>query len=200
MEFSELLPAKEQHVTRLTKLLQSLCEDEKAVQEALLQIVRESEMLESDVAMRVGGARREIRALIDSLQKSSTLLEFNHPLALQALCAAWRHPIGVAKSQIAELIDAANAALALLEDNQPDYGRRDFAYQIAKILQNMLEIRPVVSQCHPDIINGKRGGAAYERVLRESMRLAGIMPPTDLRDLMRTGLRLLNGDARGDQV
>ena len=97
MEFSELLPAKEQHVTRLTKLLQSLCEDEKAVQEALLQIVRESEMLESDVAMRVGGARREIRALIDSLQKSylpcwnsTTLLLSRHCAQPGDIRYAWR--------------------------------------------------------------------------------------------------------------
>ena len=200
MEFSELLPAREQDVTRLTRLLQSLCQDENAVQEALLQIVRESEMLESEVSMTMGESRNEIRRLIASLEKASACLEFNHPLALQAFCNEWGQSIGAAKQLIAEICNAASTALASLENNQPDYGRRVFAYQVAKTLQNTLKIRPVVSQCHPDIINGKRGGAAYERVLRESLKLAGIKPPNDLRDLMQEGVRLLDTDARGNQL
>lgn len=156
-------------------------------------------MLESEASMTMGETRNELRGLIKALQVASDRLEFNQPLALQAFCKELNQPIGTARQQIAEICNAASTALASLENNQPNYGRRDFAYQIAKILQNALKIRPVVSQCHPDIINGKRGGAAYERLLREALRLAGIEPPKDLRDLMQEGVRLLDGDARGDQ-
>lgn len=200
MEFSELLPARAQDVTRLTKLLQSLCSDEKAVQEALRLIVQESEMLESEASMTMGETRNELRGLIKALQLASDRLEFNQPLALQAFCSEWNHPIGAARQQIAEICNAASTALASLENNQPDYGRRVFAYRIAKILQDTLGITPTATHYDPSIITGVKGGAAYDRVLRRSLRLAKIKPPEDLRDLMRAGLRLLDGDARGDQV
>ena len=200
MEFSELLPAKEQHVTRLTKLLHSLCEDEKAVQEALLQIVRESEMIESEASMTMGESRHEIRRLIASLEKASACLEFNHPVALQAFCNEWGQPIGAAKQQIAEICNAASNSLASLESNHPDYGRRVFAYRIALILRDTLRIKPTATHYDPSVITGIKGGAAYDRVLRRALRLAKIKPAKDLRDLMQEGLRLLNSDARGDQI
>ena len=141
MEFSKLLPAREQDVTRLTKLLQSLCSDEKAVQEALRLIVQESEMLESEASMTMGETRNELQGLIKALQVASDRLEFNQPLALQAFCNEWIQPIGAAKQQIDEICNAASTALASLENNQPDYGRRVFAYRIAKILQDTLGIK-----------------------------------------------------------
>ena len=200
MEFSELLPPREQDVTRLSRLLQSLCSDENAVQEALSQIMRESEMLESEASMAMGETRHELRGLIKALNAASFRLEFNHPLALQTFCDEWNQPIGAAKQQISEMCNAATRALASLENNQPDYGRREFAYRIAKILQDTLGIKPTATHYEPSVIKGVKGGAAYARVLKVSMRLAKVTPPKDLRDLMRAGLSLLNSDARGDQV
>lgn len=134
-------------------------------------------MLESEASMTLGETRNELRGLIKALQVASDRLEFNQPLALQAFCNEWIQPIGAAKQQIDEICHAAATALASLENNQPDYGRRVFAYRIAKILQDTLGIKPTATHYDPSIIKGVKGGAAYDRVLRRSLKLAKIKPP-----------------------
>ncbi len=199
MAINELSPPHiDKDLTELTRLLQSLCDDEEAVTTALRQIQEEVDLLMLDASMKLGGARHELKDLIQAFEKVSRRLSFEQLLALQAFCTAWGKPVGKANSLIYEMSTAATKALDSLEINAPDYRRHLFAARIADILKNTLNIMPALTRDDPDIINGKQGGAAYARVLRESLKLAEIEPGNDLRRLMRQGLQLLNGDLRGD--
>lgn len=205
---NEVLPAHTgKDLTGLTQLPWSLCDDKESVNEALRKIQEEAELLATDASMRVGDARHEL----PSLQKLTEQLQFEHPLALQVFCSVWKKPIGTATRSIEEMITIAGAALEILNPgstesensrayvNSIKYGRHIFSYQIARILRDTLNIEPTLTRDDPDIITGERKGAAYARVLREALWLAGIEPANDLLELMRHGLRLLNCDPRGDR-
>ena len=62
------------------------------------------------------------------------------------------------------------------------------AGEVARILQDVIGIAPALTR-PTEMITGVRKGAAYDKLLRQILQLAGTEPTSDLYDLMKSGLK-----------
>lgn len=137
----------------------------------------------------VAEARRQLGALGKSLRRAETALEKMPIEALSSFRGAYGYPIGKLKTELARSAPAAEDALRALDDvpdKERDHHKAVLAIQVAVIFRDILQIKPAATLDTHDV-TGKRGGAAYARVLRKTFEVAGV-PLVDIGTLIKAGL------------
>ena len=100
---------------------------------------------------------------------------------------------------IAQVYQSIEPALAALSDqpNKPnDHHLTVWAYEVALVLRDVLEVRPASTRVSNPLVTGTRGGAAYGRLLAASLPLV-VVQHVDVDRLIAAGLKLLK-DPAGD--
>lgn len=140
-------------------------------------------------------ARASVAALHKHLVKAQEQLA-NLPLgARAAIGQATNAPLGKMRSDIEQVRQAVENALAELTA-QPnkiaDAARNVLAYQVAVVFRDILNVKPTFTsekQLTPNMSTA-RGGATYARVLRATLKAAGVTM-YDAGPLITAGQRLL---------
>lgn len=155
------------------------------------------------LAPAVSLQRRELRELERSLEKTVSLVNNLSPQTLNAYCnSSWQitslGEIGIPLRKALEVVQHAIKLANELENKPADTARNFLAYEVAKIMDKRLIFNPAATR---DItehgVVGNRGGAAYARLLRRVLTIAGDTPPDDLYPLIDRGLDILK-NPRGD--
>ena len=140
-------------------------------------------------------ARTSVAALHKHLVKTQEQLT-NLPLdAMEAIGQAVNAPLGKMRSDIEQVRQAVENALAKLAGRPnkiPDAERNVLAYRVAVVFRDILNVKPTSTsdkQLTPNMSTA-RGGAAYARVLRATLGAAGVTM-YDAGPLITAGLRLL---------
>ena len=145
---------------------------------------------------KISDARASINALQNLVSKALLMmsdLPFDTSRAIGRVSNA---PYGKTLSMLKNIsltIDKAQAELAKSPDKEADTSRRVLAYQVALVFQNILKIKPSTASDKQLFISGKRGGAAYARVLRSTLKIAGVTD-YDPNLLIKAGLGLLKAN------
>lgn len=150
----------------------------------------------------VTAQRRELNALANALSNAAEKLDALSPQALQLFCRAADAPRGKASHAISEALHAAQIAAAKaarLPDKTPDHFKTVLACEIARVLKDHLGITPTLTRDNNHTRVGMRGGAAFARLLRKVLFIAGEEPPKDPHPIMKRALELLD-NPRGDFV
>lgn len=141
-------------------------------------------------------ARASVAALYKHLAKTLEQLS-DLPLdARAAISQATNAPLGKMRSEIEQVHQAVGKALGELSARPHkvgDAGRNVLAYQVAVVFRDILKIKPTSTsekQLTPKD-SSSRGGAAYARVLRATLKAAGVVN-YDPGPLITAGLQLLN--------
>lgn len=143
--------------------------------------------------------RKELKDVVDALDATLQALQALSPNSLTLFCNEFDGPRGEATRLVDRLRNASECAYKKAREapnRVPDGARGYLAFRVANILKG-LGLTPTITRDIDDNITGARGGAAYARLLRCVLEVAGDPPPDDLRPLMETGLNILR-DPRGD--
>lgn len=139
----------------------------------------------------------EARASVAALQKSLCAVQQHLsglPLtAFTELTDAYDAPMGRLKADVAQVCKATETALKSLRakpDKAPDHARNVLAYQVAVVFRDILDKKPSSASDKSLNVTNKRGGAAYARVLRATLKISGVSD-YDPGPLITTGLKLL---------
>jgi hypothetical protein len=144
----------------------------------------------------VAEARREMKRVSDRVAALRTALQSLPVDAMAAFSKAANEPIGAAQARLAELADVASKATLALKarpDKSADAHRLVLAYEVAVIVRDVLKLKPASTR-ESDQITGAGKGAAYSRVLRHTLALAGVYN-VDVPQLIDHGLRLLKDES-----
>ena len=87
-------------------------------------------------------------------------------------------------------IETARHLLLGEPDKSPNVERNILAYQVAVVFRDILKMKPATTNAKQLKENKARGGAAYDRVLRATLKIAGVVD-YDSKPLITAGLRLL---------
>lgn len=140
-------------------------------------------------------ARASLAALHKHLAKALEQLA-DLPLdARAAIGQATNAPLGKMRSDIEQVRQAVENALTELTgrpNKVADAARNVLAYQVAVIFRDILDVKPTSTSDKQLTQNmtTARGGAAYARVLRATLKVAGVTM-YDAGPLITAGLRLL---------
>ena len=113
--------------------------------------------------------------------------------AITALTSASDSTFAVLRPNFSDLLLTVETARYLLlaePDKVPDHHRVALAYQVAVVFRDILKIVPSSTRAKQLKDNKSRGGAAYDRVLRATLKAAGVTN-YDSSPLISAGLRLL---------
>ena len=88
-------------------------------------------------------------------------------------------------------IETARYLLLSEPDKQTNTDRNNLAYQVAVVFRDILKVTPTSTRAKQLKQINARGGAAYDRVLRATLKIAGVIN-YDSGPLITAGLRLLN--------
>ena len=141
----------------------------------------------------IAEARDGMSALLASLTAADHHISHLPLNAFSALATAYKGPLGGPKAVLHQLRTAAAIASKSLRhhpDKAGDHARVVLAYQVAAVFQDILKIRPTATSDKSSNVTGKRGGAAYARVLRATLGLAGVIE-YDPKPLISAGLETL---------
>lgn len=142
----------------------------------------------------IAEARASMAALHKQLAKVQEQLS-NLPLdARTAIGQVTGAPLGKMKFDIAQVYQAVEKALDELvarPNKATDAARSILAYRVAVVFRDILKRKPSSTQAKQLKENKSRGGAAYDRVLRATLKAAGVIN-YDSGPLITAGLRLLN--------
>ena len=140
-------------------------------------------------------ARARVAALHKHLAKASEQLS-DLPLdARSAIGQATNAPLGKMRTDVEQVRQAVEKALAYLAAHPhkvADAARNVLAYRVAVVFRDILKVKPTSTsdrQLTPNMSTA-RGGAAYARVLRATLKAAGVVN-YDPGPLITAGLRLL---------
>ncbi len=116
----------------------------------------------------------------------------------------WNFHVAVGKighdiKQARETVKKAQDQLAKRPHKVADSARNVLAYQVAFVFSNILKVNPSSTKASQLKENKSRGGAAYDRVLRATLKVAGVTN-YDSGPLIATGLRLHEDPALPSQV
>jgi len=142
----------------------------------------------------IAEARGSVLALHKSLaavQKQLSALPLN---AFTELVTAYDAPMGRLKEDVAQVVQATDAALKSLKaqpDKAPDIARHIVAFQVARVFRDILQIKPTATRDDAENVTGTRGGAAYATALRATYAIAGLTQ-IKLGPLIDVGLALLD--------
>ena len=144
-------------------------------------------------------SRRAVRRVRDKLGALQHAIATLPVVALASLSTALNNPLGAVTVPMQTLADAIEPALAALSDqpNKPnDHHLTVWAYEVALVLRDVLEVRPASTRVSNPLVTGTRGGAAYGRLLAASLPLV-VVQHVDVDRLIAAGLKLLK-DPAGD--
>lgn len=113
--------------------------------------------------------------------------------AITALTSARDSTFAELRPDFSELlltIETARYLLLAEPDKVPDHHRTALAYQVAVVFRDILKIAPSSTRAKQLKDIKSRGGAAYDRVLRATLKAAGVTN-YDSSPLISAGLRLL---------
>src|SRR5215469_911286 len=116
--------------------------------------------------------------------------EASKKLPLNAMSAVCHEcgPIGGLRRVLNAWSSAASKAAQAARkkpDKSKDYGPGWLASQVARVLRDILQVR--ITMTTDRVANGKRGGAAYARLLRATLTAAGANAPENLLPIMKAG-------------
>lgn len=149
-----------------------------------------------------GGRRRKpsvsaARAALNKLDKKLTdALELTKHLPIAAhssFCRTYEAPLGRLAKELKRGIDASKGALQDLgnvPDRQRDHSAEYLAWRVARVFVDILGTTPTATRDDAPHINFKRHGAAYARVLRSALAIAG-RQNVDIAPLVDAGLSWL---------
>lgn len=142
----------------------------------------------------IAEARASTAALHKHLTRAQDQLSTLPLDALTAIVEVTDAPLGKMTFDIAQLCRAVEKALDELvarPDKVADAARNVLAYQVAVVFRDILKKKPSSTQAKQLKENKSRGGAAYDRVLRTTLKAAGVIN-YDSGPLITAGLCLLN--------
>ena len=156
-----------------------------------------SQFLVDAKGRRTRPALAEGRESIARLVKELTSVQVavrNLPInAKRELSNAYNAPLGKLTIALEQMCDAAIAAqfsMSQLPNKVPNHARDVLAFQVAVIFTDILKKTPSSARAKQLKENNPRGGAAYDRVLRATLKAAGVTD-YDSGPLITAGLRLL---------
>lgn len=140
-------------------------------------------------------ARASVAALHKHLAKALEQLSVLPLDARAAIGRATNAPLGKTRSdleQVRQTVENALADLAAYPHKVADAARNVLAYRVAVVFRDILKVKATSTsdrQLTPNMSTA-RGGAAYARVLRATLKAAGVVN-YDQGPLITAGLRLL---------
>ena len=170
----------------------------KALQEAAYDYKKSNPLVDTKDRHSKPGiaeARTSVAALHKCLSATQTQLS-NLPLnAFTKLTEAYDAPMGQLKADLEKVCKATEAALESLKaepDKTPDADRNVLAYHVAVVFRDILNVKPASTSDKQltQNMSTARSGAAYARVLRATLKAAGVVN-YDPGPLIEAGLRLL---------
>lgn len=140
-------------------------------------------------------ARASVTALHKQLAKAHEQVSALPLDARMAIGRATNAPLGKMQSDIAQVRQAVENALADLSAHPhkvADAARNVLAYRVAVVFRDILKVKPTSTSDKQLTANMStaRGGAAYARVLRATLKAAGVLN-YDPGPLITAGLALL---------
>lgn len=141
----------------------------------------------------IAKARASVAALKKQLVKAQEQLSMLPIDAIAAIGEATGAPVGKMRSDIEQMSQAAQKALDVLTAHPhkaADAARNVLAYQVAVVFTEILKTKPSSTSEKQLKENKSRGGAAYARVLRATLKAASVVN-FDPSPLITAGLRLL---------
>ena len=141
-------------------------------------------------------ARASVAALHKHLAKAQEQLSTLPLDARTAIGQATNAPLGKMRSDIEQVQQSVEKALAELSarpNKVPDAARYVLAYEVAVVFRDILNVMPTSTSDKQLTANMStaRGGAAYARVLRATLKAAGVVN-YDPGPLITAGLASLN--------
>lgn len=134
--------------------------------------------------------RKKLIQLRSLLVKTKIAVD-NLPVgAMRAFCNSYgpRGSLTQRLTRVEQDVDAALEELSTVPDKTTDNGLAMLALDVARVLVN-LGLRVTMTRDRGDI-TGTRGGAKYARVLRATLKVAGVPAPEDLLPIMKKGKQL----------
>ena len=122
-------------------------------------------------------ARASVAALDKSLAKAQEQMSTLPLDALTAISRASNAPIGKMRSdieQVRRVVQLAQEALFARPHKVADADRHILAYGVAVVFTDILKKTPSSARAKQLKENNPRGGAAYDRVLRATLSIAGV--------------------------
>jgi hypothetical protein len=166
-----------------------------ALAEAIQDYLRH---LDPEVAV----TRKELSALAKKVESALEQLASLSPQSLTLFCDAANDSRGTSTQRLREILIVTRTALTdaiELPNKQPNSPLTILAYEVARVMRDILRIRPTLTRDNTEFRVGERGGAAYARLLRKILFVAGEEPADDPLPLLARGLALLE-NPRGDSV
>lgn len=150
----------------------------------------------------ISDTRKELEALVSTLVKARNQLRDMSPQAIQIYC----NVLGTSKGQLTSsilkvLIEAQEAWMVALnmKDREHDSELNVWAYHVARIMSDIMEIYPAATRDNAENITGTNGGAAYGRLLRKVATVGNIPFPKESYPIMRQALDILD-DPQGNNM
>ena len=152
------------------------------------------EQYHQTLPQEISNTRRELEAHVSTLQKAHEQLLNMSPQALQIYCNASGTPKGQFTSTLQKALTRGQEVLSValdMNNREHDYARNVWAYHVARIMRDIMEIFPAGTRDNAENITGTNGGAAYARLLRKVAIVGDIELSNDLYPLMKRALELL---------
>lgn len=143
--------------------------------------------------LNLAEARASLLSLHQAICTADTVLSDLPLNAITALISANDSPFAELRPNFSKLlltIETARYLLLAAPDKVPDHHRAVLAYEVAVVFIDILKKAPSSARANQLKENNPRGGAAYDRVLRATLKAAGITN-YDSGPLIVAGLRLL---------
>jgi hypothetical protein len=160
-------------------------------QQAIAELSEAVRGYQHELPPEVSRLRGELQSLQGALEVVQKELEDLSPQAIKAFCSALNAPKGDAIKDALDAAQTASTHAAGMANKPANAARNILAYQVARVMRDILGVAPAATRDITDVSTGARSGAAYGRLLREVLIASGDSPPDDLYPLIVRGLRLL---------
>jgi hypothetical protein len=169
--------------------------DDQTLQSALREL---QQALDTHKAVDLGTEKmtsEELRQLGEAFATVQSSLENLTPSGIKFVSGALDGPIGALLSTVRKVNEAIEQAISP-RGRPPKLANALLAQEVARILDQVLEIKPALSRAEDRSASNKRG-AAFEKLLALILKIGDIYVPEDLYPLMKSGVKLLK-NPRGD--
>jgi hypothetical protein len=153
----------------------------------------------------ISETRKYLTDLETKLRAARNLADAMLPSAMSLFCDAYGQPRGKLLNEFDDAIHAVEKSLKVARHRahrEKNYDLSILAYKVAVVMQDFLGITPTSTRDTAQNVNFTKGGAAYARLLREVLDLAGFdvrsirrkhrgLGDKDIGPLIDEGLRLL---------
>ena len=179
----------------LDKLLKELAGgDSEALRDSRRDLLAAIEAYHEHKSPDVFKTRRSLAQLLKGLRAAADTLD-GLPFQARRRIATELGSLGPLRTILAKGLQAACAASTAanaLPDRQPHYERAIFAYDVARVLNDRLMIPARLTRDDLQTNPGKRHGSTYARLLRVSLRNAGVKEIDNLYLDMKAGLDIFD--------